>query len=133
MDVESLESGSVDLWEEFTAGLASITNNETDNKWHECCYLLSTNLTGYTRRDTTNFRRGIASACRHCSFLLDALTTYCDGRLSIDSIVGINVWELWYGSMAAYYWLSQSDKVYEFVCLEIFQLKGIYTNHFVFV
>ena len=126
MDVESLESGFVDPWEDFTAGLSSITNNENDNEGHKPCHLLATDWRMYdVETNITKLRAGAAAACQDCSLVLDAITSYSSGRLSMENIIEIAVLSR-SQPIRVHYQSKQSPKAYQynnelpFVELELF-------------
>jgi len=70
-------------------------------------------------------RLGAAAACHSCTMVLDAIITYCGGRLPIDSIVDINVASADHPILINFrpYTDAIESRVYT-VELELFQLEG---------
>jgi len=102
MDTQDLANGSADTIGECTANLdstvlaRSVAEDEFDEESHEPCgtsYLFTPqytlrrgSLTSPTVNSIPKLRLGAADACHSCEIVLDALTTYCSGILSLDSI-----------------------------------------------
>ena len=107
MDTQDLDGGSVDLVEESTACLEStilapsVTEDRNNKESHEPCgtRFLFTQYRALDDDDTDalttttvpKLRLGIAAACQSCRIVLDALTSYSNEWIPIDSIVNIEV------------------------------------------
>lgn len=85
MATGALDSGPVGP-SDTTADLDSATDSETEDESHEPCYLFSKEVKKSTHTNIKKLRLGVAAACQECSIVLDAITTYSNERLWMDSI-----------------------------------------------
>jgi len=105
MDVQNTEPGLLDSAEEDTASqeplvlARPVTKDGNDRESHEPCgtRFLFTPFNwffaegGETTTTVPKLRLGIAAACHSCRIVLDALTSYSNGRIPIDNIVDVKL------------------------------------------